>query len=232
MSRDGTARRLGHGNPIHNFTRATLEGWLGEDRKRTERRQWSIHYGSEPNEHQTKERRVMEIASFGETMIRLAPPVGFSLEGAQTLEVSIGGTESNLCIAYARLGGKCGWTSRMPDNAASRLVVNAIAVHGVDVSNVIWAPGEKLGILFVESGVSPRQTEVIYDRADMAIARLRPDELDYDYLLSAETLFLTPDVRYSFLSASLVREVSKLGGDVSRFVSPLVLERLRDKVGR
>jgi pantetheine-phosphate adenylyltransferase len=45
----------------------------------------------------------------------------------------------------------------------------------------------------------------------------------------AETIFLTPDVRYSFLSASLVREVARLGGDVSRFVSPRVLERLRAK---
>jgi pantetheine-phosphate adenylyltransferase len=42
-----------------------------------------------------------------------------------------------------------------------------------------------------------------------------------------ETLFLTPDQDYSFLSASLVREVSALGGDVSRFVSPPVLRRLR-----
>jgi pantetheine-phosphate adenylyltransferase len=45
----------------------------------------------------------------------------------------------------------------------------------------------------------------------------------------AETVFLTPDVRYSFLSASLVREVAQLGGDVSRFVSPVVLERMRSK---
>jgi pantetheine-phosphate adenylyltransferase len=43
----------------------------------------------------------------------------------------------------------------------------------------------------------------------------------------AETLFLTPDVRYSFLSASLVREVARLGGDVSRFVSATVFERLK-----
>lgn len=133
----------------------------------------------------------MEIASFGETMIRLAPPVGFALEGVQNLEVSIGGTESNMCIAYARLGGQCGWTSRMPDNAMARHVAGAIAVHGVDVSNIIWAPGEKLGILFVESGLSPRQTEVIYDRTGTAISLLQPDELDYEYLLSAETLFLT-----------------------------------------
>ncbi len=46
-----------------------------------------------------------------------------------------------------------------------------------------------------------------------------------------ETLFLTPDAQYSFLSASLVREVSKLGGDISRFVSPTVLQRLEEKHG-
>ena len=42
-----------------------------------------------------------------------------------------------------------------------------------------------------------------------------------------ETIFLTPDQKYSFLSASLVREVSRLGGDVSRFVSEPVLRRLQ-----
>lgn len=46
-----------------------------------------------------------------------------------------------------------------------------------------------------------------------------------------ETVFLTPDVNYSFLSASLVREVARLGGDVSAFVSPLVRDRL-DEVFR
>ena len=41
-----------------------------------------------------------------------------------------------------------------------------------------------------------------------------------------ETVFLTPDQKYAFLSASLVREVARLGGDVSPFVSPSVLQRL------
>jgi pantetheine-phosphate adenylyltransferase len=47
-----------------------------------------------------------------------------------------------------------------------------------------------------------------------------------------ETVFLTPDVRYSFLSASLVREVASLGGDVSPFVSAPVLARLREKLAK
>jgi pantetheine-phosphate adenylyltransferase len=44
-----------------------------------------------------------------------------------------------------------------------------------------------------------------------------------------ETLFLTPDEKYMFISATIVREIAVLGGDVSRFVPPQVLARLRDK---
>ena len=46
-----------------------------------------------------------------------------------------------------------------------------------------------------------------------------------------ETVFLTPDVNYSFVSASLVREVARLGGDVSAFVSPPVLKKLDTAFG-
>ena len=46
----------------------------------------------------------------------------------------------------------------------------------------------------------------------------------------AETLFLMPDQKYAFLSASLVREVSRHGGDVSRFVSEPVLTRLKRRI--
>lgn len=45
-----------------------------------------------------------------------------------------------------------------------------------------------------------------------------------------ETIFLAPEVDYSFLSSSLVREVASLGGDVARFVSPKVLARLQGKL--
>ncbi len=47
-----------------------------------------------------------------------------------------------------------------------------------------------------------------------------------------ETVFLTPDVDHSFLSASLVREVARLGGDVSAFVSPPVLSRMQAAIDR
>ena len=44
-----------------------------------------------------------------------------------------------------------------------------------------------------------------------------------------ETLFLTPAEKYTFISATMVREVARFGGDVSKFVSPLVASRLQQK---
>jgi pantetheine-phosphate adenylyltransferase len=46
-----------------------------------------------------------------------------------------------------------------------------------------------------------------------------------------ETVFLTPDTPFSFLSASLVREVAALGGDVSSFVSAPVQRAMEEKLG-
>ena len=46
-----------------------------------------------------------------------------------------------------------------------------------------------------------------------------------------ETLFLTPDEKYMFISATIVREISRFGGDVSKFVHPHVAEQLRRRAG-
>jgi len=47
-----------------------------------------------------------------------------------------------------------------------------------------------------------------------------------------ETLFLTPADQYTFISATIVREIALLGGDVSKFVQPLVARALAVKVGK
>ena len=45
-----------------------------------------------------------------------------------------------------------------------------------------------------------------------------------------ETVFLTPGEQYMFISATMVREIARLGGDVSKFVQPCVQERLRARI--
>jgi pantetheine-phosphate adenylyltransferase len=44
-----------------------------------------------------------------------------------------------------------------------------------------------------------------------------------------ETIFLTPAEKYTFISASIVREIARFGGDVSKFVSPSVVIKLQEK---
>jgi len=48
---------------------------------------------------------------------------------------------------------------------------------------------------------------------------------------NVETMFLTPDEGYSFISSSLVREIAALGGDVRAFVHPAVQEALKERFG-
>jgi pantetheine-phosphate adenylyltransferase len=45
-----------------------------------------------------------------------------------------------------------------------------------------------------------------------------------------ETLFLTPSEEFMFVSATIVREIARFGGDIASFVHPVVLSRLRAKV--
>jgi pantetheine-phosphate adenylyltransferase len=76
-------------------------------------------------------------------------------------------------------------------------------------------------------------------RATLIVRGLRAvSDFEYEFQMAlmnrtlwadVETVFLAPDARYSFLSASLVREIASLGGDISDFVAPGVLARLSGK---
>ena len=47
-----------------------------------------------------------------------------------------------------------------------------------------------------------------------------------------ETVFMTPSDQFQFVSGTFVREIASLGGDVSKFVAPQVLARLKDRVAK
>ena len=64
-------------------------------------------------------------------------------------------------------------------------------------------------------------------------------DFDYEFQLAGmnrklypdvETVFMTPGEEHMFLSATLVREISVMGGDVSKFVSPTIAAGLKNKI--
>ena len=75
--------------------------------------------------------------------------------------------------------------------------------------------------------------------ANVVIRGLRAvSDFEYEFQLAGmnrrlapdiETIFLTPAERYTFISSSLVREIARLGGDVSEFVHPQVQQALAAK---
>ncbi len=119
----------------------------------------------------------LDFVTFGETMLRLSPPGVSRLEQVRSLDAAIGGSESNLAIALARLGKRSAWVSRLPANPLGALIENTIRQYGVDTGGVRWALGERLGLYFIEFGSAPRPTQVYYDRAGSAFSRMKPDEL-------------------------------------------------------
>jgi len=132
-----------------------------------------------------------DVSSIGESMLRLSVPVGQRLSDAQSLDVEIGGAESNVLIALSRLGRRCAWLGRLPDHALGDAVLRAIRADGVDVGAVRRVADERLGTYFLEYATQPRAIQVIYDRAGSAAAAMKPDDIDWDYLLDTRVLHLT-----------------------------------------
>jgi pantetheine-phosphate adenylyltransferase len=90
------------------------------------------------------------------------------------------------------------------------------------------------------TGFSGLLTDFVREqRARVVLRGLRAvSDFEYEFQLAGmnrnlypemETIFLTPSEQHMFISATLVREIAALGGDVSKFVHPLVAKRLKQK---
>ncbi len=134
---------------------------------------------------------MLDVFTFGETMIRFTPPGYSRLEEAVQLDLRIGGTESNVAVALARLGLRVGWASKLPRNPLGELVARRIRGFDVDVSETCWVESGRIGLYFIEPGAAPRSSLVLYDRAGSAASTMRPDDFDWTVLDRAGHLHVT-----------------------------------------
>jgi pantetheine-phosphate adenylyltransferase len=85
--------------------------------------------------------------------------------------------------------------------------------------------------------------DYVQQRKAVAIVRGLRAMTDFEYELQmalmnqklnekVETVFLMPNEKYTYLSSNVVREIARLGGDVSKFVPPGVRKALRQKIGQ
>ncbi len=104
----------------------------------------------------------------------------------------------------------------------------------VDMARTVLAEFKNVEVTVLEGLTVNFAAEV---GADTLLRGLRAvSDFEYEFQLAGmnrklspeiETLFLTPDEKYSYVSSTLVREIAKLGGDVSHFLHPAVFDALQ-----
>src|SRR5690348_11338722 len=118
----------------------------------------------------------MRAVTFGEIMLRLAPP-GFErfLQTPQ-FTATFGGAEANVAVALASFGLTATYVTVLPPNPIADAAIAELVRFGVDTSQIIRAKG-RLGIYYLESGASQRPSKVVYDREYSSIALAKPGDI-------------------------------------------------------
>jgi 2-dehydro-3-deoxygluconokinase len=132
----------------------------------------------------------MDVITFGESMVIFNPEAAGPLRHVNNFTKALGGAESNLAIALARLGHKVGWFSKLGSDEFGRFVINAIRAEGIDVSRVSFDCERSTGLLFKERYQNPN-ANVYYYRKNSAASSLNVSDLDEEYIKSAKILHIT-----------------------------------------
>ncbi len=130
-----------------------------------------------------------DVITFGEAMIRLAPPNFRRLEQAHSLDVQVGGAELNTAVGLARLGRSSAWVSRLTDNPLGRLIANRAREAGVSSEHVVWTKDDRVGLYFLEFGAAPRASSVLYDRKNAAIAGIQAGMVNWSKVFAGARWF-------------------------------------------
>lgn len=160
------------------------------------------------------------IVAFGEIMLRLNTPAHQRLLQATTFESSYAGSEANTAAMLARLGSEAYFVTKLPANLIGEAAISFLRKHNIKTDHIIHG-GKRLGIYFLEHGYSQRGSQVIYDRADSAIAESKSDEYNWNKIFNEIDWFhfsgITPALSEN--TAATTHEAVKQAKDAGIMVS-------------
>jgi 2-dehydro-3-deoxygluconokinase len=129
-----------------------------------------------------------KVITFGEIMLRLAPPGFLRLTQATELTATFGGGEANVAVSLANYGIPVEYVTRLPENDIARTCLMTLRQYGVGTENIVFG-GERMGIYFLEAGAVSRGSKVIYDRANSAIAAIEKGMINWEKVLDGAGWF-------------------------------------------
>ncbi len=138
-----------------------------------------------------------KIVTLGEIMLRLSTPGSQKFIQAVNFDINYGGGEANVAVSCANYGHKAEFVTAVPDNELGECAIAALRKYGVETDHIAKC-GERLGIYYLETGVSMRPSKVVYDRAHSSITTVKPSEFDWDAIFEGADWFhfsgITPAV--------------------------------------
>lgn len=169
-----------------------------------------------------KENTDYDLIGMGEVMLRLSPPGKEKISQSETFEKNAGGSELNVVSGAAMLGLRSAIITKLPKSKIGHFIRNKIRYGNVSDDHIVYdtSPRNRLGIYYYESGVYPRKSSCIYDRAASSMCSLRMDEIDPDvfnqtkiFHISSITLALDPGLRETALE--IIRRFKETGTLIS-----------------
>jgi 2-dehydro-3-deoxygluconokinase len=161
-----------------------------------------------------------KIVTMGEIMLRLSTPGYERFVQSDSFDVVYGGGEANVAVSLANFGLDACFVTKVPKNEIGQAAVNHLRRFGVN-TDYIARGGERLGIYFLETGVSMRPSKVIYDRAHSSIAEAVPEDFDFDKIFHLAEWFhfsgITPALgeRAAHLTEEALKSAKKNGCTIS-----------------
>ena len=120
------------------------------------------------------------VVTFGEIMGRLAAPGNLRLRQTRELEVTYAGAEASVAASICNFGGSARYVTALPKHALAEATMDSVRAVGIDTQYVLRTDEGRLGLYFLETGANQRPSNVIYDRADSAVAITPADQYDWD----------------------------------------------------
>ena len=150
---------------------------------------------------------IPKIVTFGESLLRLAPPGFERFLQTPHFTASFGGAEANVAVALASFGVDAAYVTVLPEkNSIADAAIAELRRFGVDTSRIVRAPG-RLGIYYLEPGAAQRASRVIYDREHTAMALAKPGDIGWEKIFDGATWFhitgITPAISASAAALSL-----------------------------
>jgi len=148
-----------------------------------------------------------KVVTFGEIMLRLAPPNMERILQTGMFVATFGGGEANVAVSLAGFGIPVSYVTVLPPNhPVADGVIAELRRFNVDTQHIVRAPG-RMGIYFLEPGANQRPSKVVYDRDNASLAIARPGTIDWDKVFSSATWFhitgITPALSASAAELSL-----------------------------